>query len=66
MKAFAAIGSSIGAMLLLVFVWVLVPRNAEDFWPAGWMGAWTLTFFRSSDDFALGGDGGAGVGDGYL
>ena len=45
MKAFAAIGSSIGAMLLLVFVWVFVPRNAEDFWPAEWMGAWTLTFF---------------------
>lgn len=44
-KVFAAISGLLGAVFLLIFVLVLVPRNAEDLWPAELMGAWTLMFF---------------------
>jgi hypothetical protein len=44
-KFFATIGSSISALLLLIFICVLTPANSQGFWPATWVGGWTLMFF---------------------
>jgi hypothetical protein len=44
-KVFSVIGSSIGALLLFIFIYVLVPTNSEEPWPAQWAGGWALMFF---------------------
>lgn len=45
LKVFAFISSSICALLLLLFIWVVWPTNPQESWPPEWIGAWVLVFF---------------------
>ena len=45
LKVFAFISSTICALLLLLFIWIVWPTNSQQPWPMEWVLGWALLFF---------------------
>jgi len=45
LKVFAFISSSISALLLVLFIWIVWPTNPQEAWSLEWIIGWALLFF---------------------